>query len=207
MTRIFEFATMPHRVDVVCPNCRRCAEFEFAEVVSIKSTADREFFQKSGMFDYARFKDGYGSTWHGALYFQGLHGSPHKALHDLPAGYRAEQWDHALSTQKNKGWKIGSLRCSHCALRSKHQLNWPDEAYFSAAYRAHVLWAFHRESAVALMQFLQSEARNEFGHGGWALFLWHVPSVFKTRKARETVVKRLCRLLDASPSLPRPTGA
>jgi hypothetical protein len=197
MTRLYESHPVPHRLDIVCPACRHCAEFEFAEVVGIKLKSDVAFFQESSVFEYRQYRDSYGHVWHGALYFQGLHGSPGMAIHALPEGYSAEDWDHPRHERNRHGWRAGSIRCSACHMRGTHALNWPGDAYFSVAYRGHVLWAFHRESAVALMRYLLSTDRKGTMYG-WATFLLHVPTVFKVRKASEAVARKLGKLLDPS---------
>ncbi len=185
---------MPHLLDVACPACRHRAEFEFAEVVRIHLKSDVEFFKKHKVFEYREFQDSCGHFWHGALYFQGLHGSPHQAIHELPDGYSARDWEHSRYLCNRNGLRAGSIRCSNCQVRGMHMLNWPDDAYFSIAHRGHVLWAFHRESAVELMQYLLSDDRS-ISRYRWTSFLLHVPSVFKVRKARDAVVKQLCKLL------------
>lgn len=194
MTRLYEWRPIPHHLDIVCPRCQHRAEFEFAEVVRIKLKADIDFFQKSSLFDYQQFKDSCGHLWHAAVYFQGLHGRPRQAIHELPEGYDAGDWDHSRYLENRKGWPVGSIRCSSCHTRARHVLRWPDEAYFSIAYRNHVLWAFHRESAVDLIQYLQSKERNRSRYR-WGSFLLYVPTVFKAGKARESVVKQLGKLL------------
>lgn len=196
MTGPYEWTPIPHRVDVVCPACRHRAEFEFAEVVRIKLKSDVPFFQQSSVFEHQKFHDYSGHFWHGALYFQGLHGDPRQAIHELPAGYSAEEWDHSKYLRNRAGWPMGSIRCGSCHMRRKHELNWPEEAYFSVAYRNHVLWAFHRESAAELLEYLLSTERDNSQYR-WRYFLRHVPTVFKVRKARDAVTKQLSKLLDA----------
>jgi sarcosine oxidase delta subunit len=196
MTGTYEWNPMPYQLDVVCPVCLHRAEFEFAEVVRIKLKSDVEFFQKSSMFEYQEFQDSCGHAWHGALYFQGLHGSPCKAIHELPVGYSAEAWEHSRYLRSHSDWRVGSMRCAYCGARGKHTLNWPEDAYFSIALRGHVLWAFHRESTIELVQYVLSTER-DISRYRWPSFLLHVPSVFKVRKAREAVVKQLSKLLDA----------
>ncbi|NVD96968.1 hypothetical protein HUX62_02970 [Massilia sp. BJB1822] len=196
MTGLYEWTPMPHCVDVVCPACRHRAEFEFAEVVRINLKSDVEFFQQSSVFEYQQFQDSCGHFWHAAIYFQGLHGDPRQAIHKLPDSYSAENWDHSRYLRNRVGWPVGSIRCGSCHTRRRHVLNWPADAYYSIAHRSHVLWAFHRESAVELLQYLQSTER-ETSRYQWAFFLRHVPSVFKVSKAREAVVRQLNKLLDA----------
>lgn len=194
MTRPYEWKPIPHQLDVACPACRQRAEFEFAEVVRIELKSDVAFFQNSKVFEYHQFEDSCGHRWHAAAYFQGLHGAPHRAIRDLPQGYFAQDWEHPGYLRHRKNWPVGSVRCTNCHLRRVHKLNWPGDAYYSIAYRHHVLWAFHRESAVALLEYLLSEHRNVWGFG-WGAYLMHVPTIFKVRKAREAVGKQLSKLL------------
>jgi hypothetical protein len=79
-------------------------------------------------------------------------------------------------------------------MRGKRRLNWPDDGFYSIAYRGQVLWAYHRESALELQHYLLSTNR-EVSRYRWASFLLHVPTLFKTRKARVAVAKQLQRLL------------
>lgn len=194
MTGRYEWRPIPHHLDIVCPTCQCRAEFEFAEVVRIKLKADVEFFQKCSLFEYQQFRDSSGHLWHAAVYFQGLHGRPQQALQELPEGYEAGDWDHSRYFKNRSGWPVGSIRCASCHTRARHELCWPDEAYFSIAYRNHVLWAFHREYAIDLMQYLQSKERNQSRYR-WGFFMRYVPTVFKVGKARESTVKQLGKLL------------
>ena len=43
---------MPDAVDVCCPDCRKSAKFEFAEIVWIKLRGEIQFFQRSQQFEY-----------------------------------------------------------------------------------------------------------------------------------------------------------
>ncbi len=193
---------MPHHLDVVCPACQQRAAFEFAETVRIRLKSEVEFFRKSSLFEYQEFQDSCGHFWHGAVYLQGLHGNPRQALQELPPGYSAEDWEHPRCFRSRYGWPLGSIRCGSCHARGRHMLDWPKDAYFSIAHRGQVLWAFHRESAVELLQYLQSSERNTSGYR-WDFFLLHVPSVFKARKAREAVVRQLGKRLGMDASVRR----
>lgn len=197
MTGTYDRNPMPHQVDVKCPHCGRQAEFEFAEVRRIKLKTDVEFFKNSNTFDYRKFQNFRGHYWHGALYFAGLHGSPHSAIHELPEGYLPSDWEHSRYLYRSHGLDIGSVRCLHCHLRAKHNLRWPEDAYFSISYKNHVLWAFNRESACDLNNYLLSKYRGVSKYR-WSSYLLHVPTVFKIHKARETVSKQLLRLLGSA---------
>jgi len=182
---------MQHKLDVKCPQCGRCAEFEFAEIRRIKLKADVDFFKSDSMFEYRQFQDSCGHYWHGALYYAGLHGDPRVALGKLPPGYEPGDWDHPPWRRGyGEDTGIGSVRCEHCHLGRKHILNWPGDAYYSVSYRNNVLWAFDRRSACDLCDFILSKTRSTGNP-----FLLRVPTVFKTHKAREAVSKHLLRLL------------
>lgn len=194
MTGIYEFNAIPHRVDVLCPQCRQRAAFEFAEIVRIKLKRDVAFFQASSVFEYRQFQDSCGHLWHAALYFEGLHGSPEQAIHALPPGYAANDWAHSRYLRSRCDFPVGAIRCAHCQLRQKHALRWPDDAYYSLAHRGQVLWAYDRESAVELLEFLSSTTRKESRYR-WTSFLRHVPTSFKTSRARDAVTRQLRKLL------------
>ena len=195
MTGTYEWNPMPHKVDIRCPSCGHHAEFEFAEVVRIELKKDIGFFDESDLFDYKVFKDSSGHRWHGALYYAGLHGGTVAAIRDLPDCYKPEDWCHSQYLYRSHGLDIGSVICRKCHLMRKHQLSWPAEAYFSIDYRGKQLWAFDRESAIELKQFIASNDRNVDAYR-WRNFLLHVPSEFKQKKAREHVVKQLGRMLE-----------
>lgn len=194
MTGTYEWNPTPHRVDVTCPTCKGRAEFEFAEVVQIKLKADVELFQASSSFEYQQFQDSCGHYWHAAVYFEGLHGSPRGAIHGLPDGYSPDDWEHSKYLRSNRGNGVGSMRCEQCGARKKHTLNWPEDSYYAIAYRGQILWAFHRESALELLHYLLS-ANRDVSKYRWGSFLLHVPTLFKTHKARAAVAKQLQKLL------------
>lgn len=194
MTGTYESNSIPHHLDIKCPKCHGCAEFEFAEIVRINLKSEVEFFEKNSIFEYHRFQDSCGHIWHGALYFEALHGSPNLAIHDLPPGYAPDDWAHSKYLRSRREFPVGALRCSHCGIRAKHELAWPSDAYYSVGYRGQVLWAYHRESAVELTQYLSSTAR-DISKYRWCSFLLHVPTTFKVRKAREAIVKQMDKLL------------
>lgn len=185
---------MPHCIAVNCPRCNGLAEFEFAEISRIKLRKDIQFFQTSKTFEYRKFSDGCGHTWHGAIFFSGLHGAPENVFHDLPEGYHSQQWSHSKYWRGSPGGGAGSIRCGSCGYLAKHVLQWPSDAYFQVLYRGHLLWAFDRENAKALRSFLLSKSRDIYAYG-YSRFMLHIPTVFKTAKARPHVTKALTKLL------------
>lgn len=196
MTGTYEWNPMSHILDVRCPECRGRARFEFAEAVQIRSREDLSFFKKSPQFEYRFVRARHaGQNWNAAFYFAGLHGRASTSIHSLPDGYEPSEWDHRRTLYRPHGLDLGSLVCTACAFRRRHELQWPADAYFRIEYRGEVLWAFHRESAVDLRTFVASPSRQP-KKLRWASFLLHVPTVFLTAKARPTVLKRLDRMLE-----------
>jgi hypothetical protein len=195
MTGIYEWNPMPHIVDIRCPACGGHAEFEFAETVRIKLKKDVEFFKKSKLFEYRFLRDSCGSGWHAAVYYPRVHGFSTDVLDDLPAGYSPADWNHSrYLCPRHLRCSHGAVDCFECKLRQKHVLSWPDEAFYQIVFRRKVLWAFHRESAVEIRDFIASADR-EAAAFRWRLLLRHLPKEFLAAKARDGIVKRLDRLL------------
>jgi len=195
MTGTYEWNPMPHIADVRCPSCSGLAKFEFAEIVRIELKKDVDFFKENSLFDYEMFKDSCGHKWHAAIYYAGLHGNSTDAIQDLPQGYQPSNWNHSRFLSQNRQPQIGSLKCLTCQTAKKHTLNWPEEAYYSIEYKGSVLWAFHKESAIELRDYIASTDRNEDKYK-WRGFLLHIPTTFKKHNARDRVVKSLNRLLN-----------
>ena len=194
MTGVYEWNPMPHRVAVRCPACASEATFEFAEVVRIRRKADIAYFQKSRLFEYAFFEGRWhGQSFHGAIFHAGLHGGTTAILRDLPEGYAPEDWNHSRTLVRSRPGDRGTIVCK-CGIRRKHALDWPGEAWFSVEYRRQGLWAFDRESATDLRDYVASTDR-EPKRFRWASFLLHVPSVFLAASARPTIVTRLSAAL------------
>lgn len=193
MTGPYEWNPMPHVLEVNCPKCGAPAVFEFAEVVRIQRREDIPYFENSSLFEYCKFQ-GSGGRWHGAVYYALLHGPPGGTITNLPAGYSPSDWNHSRYLYRSHGTDVGAVACDACGLRTRHNLQWPSDARFQIDYRGQVLWAFHRESAQELRRYIASNDRNRENYR-WEAFLRHVPTEFLTAKARETVVKRLDRIL------------
>ena len=194
MTMPYDLNQMPHQVNIKCPSCSRCAQFEFAAIQRIQHKEDIDFFKNHHTFEYKRFQDSCGHYWHGAIYYEGLHGLPTTAIHNLPKGYEPSSWSHSKSFCGYPRIDIGSVRCNFCHLRKKHTLQWPQEAYFQVSYKNQILWAFNIESTNELHDYLLSKSRDRSKYQ-WRSFLLHIPTLFKTYKARETITKQFSKLL------------
>ncbi len=186
---------MPHKLDIKCPVCSEHSNFEFAEIVKISLKKDVPFFDESDLFEYGIFSDSCGHKWHGAIYYANMHGGSIEAICDLPDGYKPEDWNHSKYLTRNHGTDIGAISCNSCLARKTHILQWPKDAYFSITYKEQILWAFNRESAVDLRDYIASNDRKTDNYK-WASFLLHVPTLFKKQNSREYVVKQINRVLE-----------
>ncbi|MEZ4340687.1 MAG: hypothetical protein R3B82_29040 [Sandaracinaceae bacterium] len=95
-----------------------------------------------------------------------------------------------------RGTDEGVVACARCVGRHTHVLAWPDDAFYRFELPRGVLWAWSREGADALIDFIESTQRDPKAHGpAYHLFLRHVPKHFLGAKDRRVIVKRLRRRL------------
>lgn len=129
-----------------------------------------------------------------AVYFHGLTQKDSNSRIKLPIGYSIDQWDHSKYSTRSQNLDIGTIVCAHCGIRKKHQLSWPEDAYFQISHKQQVLWAFNRDSALDLLDYIESERRdrNLYQYSG---FLMKIPKHFLSKKTRDTVIKRIKLLL------------
>lgn len=194
MTGTYDWNPMPHQVDIKCPSCGEHALFEFAEVVKISLKKDVPFFEESDLFEYYQFKDSCGHKWHGAAYYANLHGGCTQAIRELPEGYKPEDWNHSKYLTRSHSIDLGAISCSHCQTRQPYILQWPDDAFYSISIKGKSLWAFNRESAVELRDYIASSERKTNNYR-WASFLLHIPTTFKKQNVRDNVVKKINKVL------------
>ena len=154
MTAIYEYWSLPSKLSIKCPACQAKANFEFARLAKIHLKKDVGYFQSHPDFEYARFQDYCGSYWHAAFYYPNL-SSGIEQIQDLPEGYDSKAWNTRYSIQSQ-----GGVICESCSYRQKHELNWPNDAYYVVMYRQQALWAFHREAAIELYHYLSEALRD-----------------------------------------------
>lgn len=197
MTAPYEWNPMPHTLDIRCSRCKQRAYFEFAELVRIREKKDVQFFKDSDQFEYLLCQDSCGHKWHCALFFPGLHGRTVNMIRELPDGYSPSDWAHSKYLYRSSNidiGDIGSIDCDQCGQRQIHQLKWPQDAYYQIEYKGQILWAFNRETATELKEYILSKER-DMAKFKWQAFLLHVPTIFLKQNARDEIVKRLEKLL------------
>lgn len=195
MTLPYTWNPMPHVVAVECPNCKSEANFEFAECVKIKLRADIEYFEKSQFFEVVKIQNSGGQFHNFAFYYHKQRQNNLPELNDLPENYDILDWAHSQYLCRSHGFDIGVVVCPKCQFQRKHNLKWPDDAYFKIQYKGQLLWAFDRSSGLELLKFIQSTDRNRanFLHRS---FLMKVPALFLNKKARPEISKKLTQILD-----------
>lgn len=85
----------------------------------------------------------------------------------------------------------GVVKCEACHLVAAHDLNWPEDAYYSWRVRGQTLWAWSEEHANVILDFLRSNDRDPARYGEYAYSLAQMPKEFVTAKARDEAVKRI----------------
>ncbi|MDO3666151.1 hypothetical protein [Acinetobacter higginsii] len=189
MTGIYEYWSLPSKLNIKCPACQAKADFEFARLAKIPLKKDVDYFQHHADFEYARFQDSCGGYWHAAFYYPNLSNGIDQ-IQGLPEGYDSMAWSTRYSVQSR-----GGVICESCGYRHKHELNWPNDAYYVVMYRQQALWAFHREAAIELYHYL-TEALRDHKKYRYSFFLLHIPTIFKQKKARQHVTQQLQKLLN-----------
>lgn len=90
---------------------------------------------------------------------------------------------------------LGVALCSRCHAQYAYDVSWPDDAYYRWDIRGHILWAFNREHARVLLEFIGSKERDPARFPGYEKSLTKLPSEFITAKVRDDIVKAISRTL------------
>lgn len=85
----------------------------------------------------------------------------------------------------------GLTQCGNCHHQSKHQLNWPQDAYWQWEIRGDTLWAWDRDHAESILAYVQETRRP----ARTSLLLRYIPSHFLSAKVRDLVVQKITRSL------------
>jgi hypothetical protein len=194
VTSRYEWKPMPHEVAVACPQCDKEAVFESAVWVGIGRKKDVPFFKRSRLFEYVNIPDPYRCS-HYAVYYPRLYGRGVAPIRKLPDRYTPQDWKPPKYWSEYKGHRLGTISCAACGLLRKHNLDWPKEAFYQVTIRGRTLWAYNRNYAVELQEFIQSTDRQQERFKSM-LALDVVPTHFLTAKVRDEVVKKLGALLE-----------
>ncbi|MFL5732870.1 MAG: hypothetical protein ACJ78Q_06680 [Chloroflexia bacterium] len=181
MTHIYDFNTVPETFTIRCPRCEAAAEFRFPFTLlgAHLTTHPKERAIAEAMQLDPNVKVEQWGGWTVLVHFPNIY-----PWQPPPAGEGYRRGEHGVSI------------CPQCGHKGKHELSWPEDAYFNCEFKGQQLWAWTRGHARALKSYVDSKDRNVWHYPGYALFLLHVPKVFLTTKNRDGVSRRLERMLE-----------
>ena len=88
----------------------------------------------------------------------------------------------------------GHLSCLQCGLSKVEKVQWPVDAFYSSDVKGHVLWAWDKEHAETIKEFILSISR-DYRQFKYSSSLYHLPEHFKLSKNRDACLKTLDRMI------------
>ena len=178
MTDPNKYNPRPHIVAIVCPRCAGEAEYRSAF-----------WFTSKGTSDWAKQRQAWFASHRWPWATEAVWGNHFVIANDpslfpwIPPGRRGYCED-----------AHGICLCGQCG-RFKHTLVWPHDAWYQFPVREGLLWAWHREQAVALLAYVEAKLRVPESRAGHYLFLHHVPARFLKGTRRAKTAKLIRRKL------------
>lgn len=181
MSSPYQYDPTPERLEIRCPKCGAPARFGFGRRRYVDSRALRAELALHPAYELDIRVEWANNHRTIATYYPDLDPLQTGPLVMPERG----TWRHS---------RRGSVHCGACGFRTRHRLCWPDDAVYTCEVRGKTLWAWTRDHAVTLRNFIASPHRDrrQFRH---SLFLMHVPSHFLKAKHRAEALKKLERLL------------
>jgi hypothetical protein len=114
-----------------------------------------------------------------------------------------EKYPHLMHreqfTRENERYRVSSIiKCTSCYLVDAYLSDWPQDAYFQWDIRGHTLWAYSREHAKVLLEFIKSTERDETQFGSYEKSLRKLPTHFISAKMRDLIVKEISATLETT---------
>jgi len=159
-------------IDIKCPDCGDLAKFEepfkFFSKNKIDLDETRPVHQWGGWFVLERFPSQV--SWK----------APSSSGNYLRSGGCTDEGGYPLLTN-------GLVQCPHCHSNRKHKLNWPSDAYWQWEIRSELLWAWDKEHAKIILNFVKETKRPSRRSPS----LKYIPSHFLSAKVRDLVVQKM----------------
>jgi len=171
MTDPNKFNPYPNEFTIKCPKCNNPAEFRFPFILYSENSECEARKSKWECSEVCRW-----GNWHVLQIDPNLF-----KWKDPSGGYSRSNF--------------GIVRCDVCAVRIKHVLEWPQDAYFVIHHKDDCLWAWTMKHMQVLSSFIMSTERKPEKYAGFYLFLRHIPKTFLYVKNREQVVKKINNLI------------
>lgn len=192
MTGFYEFFSLPDRVEVVCPLCDGCATFTYAHVLQIEKKMPI-YLKTSSLRSNCLTKDlpinGPACCFFLPYSVQCL---GEKNFQKKYQG--ASTWEHRANSAFTDGTDLGLICCHQCMAKQKHQLEWPQDAFYSIEFKGHLLWAFNKMMMQQIRDYIQAKDRDAV-FASEPIVIRHLPTVFKLAKNREGLVKKINKLI------------
>lgn len=132
------------------------------------------------------------------VYDWGLCGPDYLAI-KCPRCYSEARFTVAIR-QDEHGYQYrdenGNCTCTSCGYSKSHVLTWPDDAYFRIDIDGLTLWAWSRDHARVIRDFVESTSRNVSAYPCYTLSLLHLPNKVLKKTARQLVIKRINHMLN-----------
>ena len=164
------------RLEATCPHCQGQAlfidPFEFTTVLPTDQPARRW----GGWYVVERY--------------------PQLLPWQAPAGSSSQHLLHGSS--HGQGYvplTRGVVECQTCQAPFVHLLNWPQDAWWQWSVRGRLLWAWDRDHARRIVEYVRATDRPRRGVYG---DIANLPAYFLAAKQRDTVIKLIERTLHAT---------
>lgn len=163
-------------VDVRCPRCAGRAVFREPFVFLTEPAADRPTRRWGGWYVAERYPQ--------LLPWQAPKGSSNQYL--------------TTAIDDVQGYALlhrGVVECTAGCAHFVHVLEWPEDAWWQWSIRGEMLWAWDREHARQILDYVRASDRPPRSTSG---ALGSLPSFFLSAKIRDAVVKMMARKLAAA---------
>lgn len=165
-------------IDIKCPNCGGLATFEepfeFLSKKKLRPDESRPSHQWGGWVVIERF--------------------PSQLMWEAPS--RSGQYLRGGGDTGTGGYPLltnGLIQCQNCHANSKHKLDWPNDAYWQWEIRGELLWAWDKNHAQIILNFVRETVRPSRHFYS----VRYLPSHFLSAKVRELVVQKMERSINA----------
>lgn len=168
--------------DIPCPDCGGCAQLEDAFEFATGGPGE----QRAGWHSWGGWivREKFPSL----VRWKPPRGSDQVLVRANRSGGRADKGYRLMSK--------GVRRCA-CGGIGVHELSWPSDAFWRWSIRGQTLWAYNRDHAEALLNYIGGDGPGRPMAPGTA----RVPTHFLRAKVRKEVVTQITRTLEKHPRL------
>ncbi|WP_299042599.1 hypothetical protein [uncultured Tateyamaria sp.] len=177
--------SVPNGAAIPCPNCGAEARFLAADVRRPLKRAIAQGWtpgKNEGLFNFAR-------TGRVDVSRHRPHTFQYRGLGHRQVSEDYDIWGPCLDGAIN----IGTSVCSTCHTPQKIEINWPDDAHYQLSFLGKRLWFEDRDHVIGYLTLLSRPQTRLPRYQYW--FDRVLPTVFKTARARKTLVPKVKKML------------